>query len=854
MLSVALVLTSITLPTITTEVKGAVNSSNGTNGWTVVWSDEFNGTSVDTNNWSFEIGNGDDGWGNKELEYYTNRTDNAYVSNGSLHIVAKRENYAGYQFTSARLKTQNKQIFKYGRVESRIKFTNSMQDALWPAFWMLGNNIGDVGWPKCGELDIMEHANSNTTVGGTFHWYGANGYQYSGGSSGAYYNDNNWHTFAVEWYEDCIKWFIDDHHYYTLNTTNSYIEEAHWQHFILLNFAIGGPGSGYTGYRAVPASFTSAEMEVDYVRVYQGSDSAFLYNNQAGMGGTSSNGWTKNGSWSVFAGSGINWSDAAATMTGGQSLDNFAVDISNSGSTVNSMWTVQAKASDVSVTPNVTNRISLDITSDKAKTVWILAENNDETKFLNTTPIHLTAGTNTYTFDFTPTEDKVNVILAMGHDTDDVAAAGIAAKISVTNFKIGKVSNIPGSVAINSAVAKTSTITYTTEEGVTYAGNLNNGSYLDYFVNVTEPGEYTIDLKLAAGDAQYNAKNMIVKLNNTTVATVPVQTSSSWTTFIDHTATINFPSAGIYTLSIAADSGACNMTDFTLTKNVVTPPETDKPTETPTTPPTDGPEEVFGEVFNVIADNTINVVWGRNSSMEEKGQLYNVYVDDVLKLQGVPCNTYDITGISAGQHTIKVTSVYNGSESKGVTGTVTVTGGNVEPPTESSVKLSINGYQISATTEGYRTVYTVEDPEQKVESVGMVYGLYDITDSDLVVGSSNSTVHNYDATEIGKLDTTLGSSSSETYVMTLKLNKTAAFYNAKINSRAYAKLKDGTYVYSDIVTCTMYDLADHLHQNQLMSNYAGHYYLYNEILRVVNPSYTMKEFKWKDTIVKPGEL
>lgn len=859
-LSLAVVMTSFTLPATTTSVKAAANSSNGTNDWTIVWSDEFNGTSVDTSNWTFEIGNGDSGWGNNELEYYTNRTDNAYVSGGSLHIIAKRENYNGYKYTSARMKTQNKQIFKYGKIESRIKFTNSMQDAMWPAFWMLGNDITSVGWPSCGEIDIFEHANSNTHVGGTFHWTGQWGYQYSGGNSQSTFGDNAWHTYAVEWYEDCIKWYLDGNNYYTLNTTNSYMDEAHKQHFILLNFAIGGPNSGYTGNRAVPSSFTSAEMEVDYVRVYQGSDSAFLYNNQAGMGGTSTNGWTNNGTWSVFQGSAINWTTAEASMTGGQNLDSFAVQINNSGSNISGgMWAVQAKASDISVTPDVTNRISFNITSDKAKTVWILAENNDETKFLDTTAINLAAGTNTYTFDFTPTEDKVNLIFAMGYDSGDVAVAGSSANISVDNFKIGAVSKIPGTVSVDSYAAKTNSITFSTESGITYAGNLNNGSYLDYFVDVAEAGDYTINLKLAAGNAQYNAKNMLVKINNSTIATLPVQASSSWTTFVDHTTTVHFPSAGAYTISVAADSGACNVTDFTLTKNAVTPPVTEKPTEAQTTSPVTGePSEVFGQVIESNSQNTITVVWGRNSEMEEKGQLYNVYIDDVKKLSSVACGSYTIDSISPGEHTVKITSVYNGAESQGVTGTVNVAGTVIEETTTkpTSVKLDILGYQVSATAEGFRTIYTIDDPDKESISKGIVYGLNDVSESELVVGSTNSVVYSYEATDTGKIDTTLGSSSStsESYAMTMKFIKTAEFYNTKINVRAYAKLSDGSYVYSDTVSFSVYELADYVYQNNIMSNMSGHNYLYTDILKIVNPSYEMKDFIWKDSLAKPDFL
>ncbi|RPH74547.1 glycoside hydrolase family 16 protein, partial [bacterium] len=120
--------------------------------WSMVWSDEFDSSSINGNNWTHETGGG--GWGNNELEYYTNRTDNSYIQDGKLVIKVIKENYSGRSYTSARLKTQNKKFWKYGKVEARLKLPAGQ--GIWPAFWMLGQNINSVGWPKCGEIDIME--------------------------------------------------------------------------------------------------------------------------------------------------------------------------------------------------------------------------------------------------------------------------------------------------------------------------------------------------------------------------------------------------------------------------------------------------------------------------------------------------------------------------------------------------------------------------------------------------------------------------------------------------------------------------------------------------------------------------
>src|SRR6185436_15483099 len=134
--------------------------------WSLSWSDEFDSSAINTSNWKFETGAG--GWGNNELEYYTNRAVNATVSNGNLLIIARKESYNGSSYTSARMKTQGLQSWTYGKMEARIKLPSGK--GIWPAFWMLGENITSVGWPKCGEIDIMEHVNKDTTTEGTMHW------------------------------------------------------------------------------------------------------------------------------------------------------------------------------------------------------------------------------------------------------------------------------------------------------------------------------------------------------------------------------------------------------------------------------------------------------------------------------------------------------------------------------------------------------------------------------------------------------------------------------------------------------------------------------------------------------------
>lgn len=229
-----------------------------TAGFQLVWSDEFTGTSVNTNNWSFDLGGG--GWGNNELEYYS--SSNATVRNGFLIITAKKQPVQGYNYTSARMKTQGKKEFTYGKIEARIKLP--LAQGLWPAFWMLGANINTVSWPRCGEMDIMEHVNTDNLIYGTMHW-DTNGYAYYGGNKST--SPANFHVYSIEWDALGIRWYIDGILYHTGNTTNNIngTEEFHKPFFILLNLAVGGNWPGFT----IDETKLPAKMYVDYVRVYQ---------------------------------------------------------------------------------------------------------------------------------------------------------------------------------------------------------------------------------------------------------------------------------------------------------------------------------------------------------------------------------------------------------------------------------------------------------------------------------------------------------------------------------------------------------------------------------------------------------
>ncbi len=238
-------------------------------GWSLLWADEFtqtDGTLPNPSNWNYDIGGSD--WGNNELQYYTSRSENARIEGGQLVIEARAETYSGKSYTSARLLTKDKLSWKYGRIEARIKIP--WGQGIWPAFWALGSNIDTIGWPGCGEIDIMENIGREPSIAhGTIHGPG-----YSGGAgitgdytlSGASLADD-FHVYAIEWAENRISWFVDGQQFFTV-TPSSLPSGTSWvynqNHFLILNVAVGGYWPGYPdGSTILPQ-----RMSVDYVRVY----------------------------------------------------------------------------------------------------------------------------------------------------------------------------------------------------------------------------------------------------------------------------------------------------------------------------------------------------------------------------------------------------------------------------------------------------------------------------------------------------------------------------------------------------------------------------------------------------------
>lgn len=236
-------------------------------GYTLKWNDEFNGTSIDQNNWGYDLGAS--GWGNNELQNYTSLNANSYIANGSLVIEAIKGPNGNY--TSARMITKGKRTFQYGRIDIRAKLPKGQ--GIWPALWMLGSNIDNVGWPACGEIDIMEYLGHQTsTVHGTAHW-GAQGSTSSQSSSSRYdLTSGNFyekfHVFSIIWEANRIRWYMDDQLFHTVTTTTTN-GAANWrfnqEFFFIFNIAVGG---NWPGYPDATTQFPQ-KMFVDYVRVFQ---------------------------------------------------------------------------------------------------------------------------------------------------------------------------------------------------------------------------------------------------------------------------------------------------------------------------------------------------------------------------------------------------------------------------------------------------------------------------------------------------------------------------------------------------------------------------------------------------------
>lgn len=228
----------------------------------LVWSDEFNTDGApDASKWVYDLGRGDNGWGNNEKQNYTNSSTNVIVQGGNLKITAKKEASGGADYSSARLKSEGKYKFTYGKVEVRAKLP--IGGGTWPAIWMLGANYATNAWPACGELDIMEHVgNSQNVIHGTLHYPGHSGGTANTGSKTIANVSTEFHIYKTIWSPETVKIYVDDELIHSVPNDASLPFNKDF--FLILNVAMGGNFGGN-----IDAAFTQSSMEIDYVRVYQ---------------------------------------------------------------------------------------------------------------------------------------------------------------------------------------------------------------------------------------------------------------------------------------------------------------------------------------------------------------------------------------------------------------------------------------------------------------------------------------------------------------------------------------------------------------------------------------------------------
>jgi len=228
--------------------------------WKLVWSDEFNYTGLpDSTKWRHETGN----VRNNELELYTfRRLKNSKVENGNLLITACKENYQGANYTSARLSTDSLFNFTYGKIEARLKAPKGQ--GIWPAFWLLGQNINHVGSPQCGEIDIMEHVKNENIIHSAMHW-DKNGLISFEGTKEC--DVQEFHIYTVEWNKNRIKWYLDGKKYLDgkINAKKQNADEFRKPFYIILNLAVGGNWPG----KPDDTTVFPAVMSIDYIRLYQ---------------------------------------------------------------------------------------------------------------------------------------------------------------------------------------------------------------------------------------------------------------------------------------------------------------------------------------------------------------------------------------------------------------------------------------------------------------------------------------------------------------------------------------------------------------------------------------------------------
>lgn len=492
------------------------NTVKAADNYELVWSDEFNGNSLDTNTWNYEIGTGSWGWGNNEQQYYTDR--NIKVSNGTMKITAKREDYGGMKYTSSRITTKNKKNFKYGKIEARIKMPKFK--GVWPAFWMLGANQDSVGWPKCGEIDIVEAINDENLVYGTLHWFNDPGNNNAdSGSSVAVANRTEYHVYGVEWTADKLRWYVDGKVYRTMDVSNDSFSEVRKEYFVIFNMAIGGQWPGYD----IDETAFPATMEVDWVRAYKKVEETTTKYTGPMITVTEDAVETCSGKWGSYFGS--DWAGASGTSKStDKAVTGATMNITSIG---NSQWGVQQYLKGLHYYPGRTYNYSFTMTSDVDKRVFVkVAGDGDEQIFGEYIDLKARVPYN-FSRQVTLAEDMEGVLdlyFGMGKCDGDAAATNSAANITLSNVSFKTTTQIPdpnynnGESTTNKTTLPSEEKT-TTNNGVTTTNNglttTGNGVTTTSKVVVSRPGKVSVK-KVVRSKNNRNIKINIKKVKGVT--------------------------------------------------------------------------------------------------------------------------------------------------------------------------------------------------------------------------------------------------------------------------------------------------------------------------------------------------
>ena len=478
------------------------NTVKAADNYELVWSDEFNGNYLDTNTWNYEIGTGSWGWGNNEQQYYTDR--NIKVSNGTMKITAKREDYGGMKYTSSRITTKNKKNFKYGKIEARIKMPKFK--GVWPAFWMLGANQDSVGWPKCGEIDIVEAINDENLVYGTLHWFNDPGNNNAdSGSSVAVADRTEYHVYGVEWTADKLRWYVDGKVYRTMDVSNDSFSEVRKEYFVIFNMAIGGQWPGYD----IDETAFPATMEVDWVRAYKKVEETTTKYTGPMITVTEDAVETCSGKWGSYFGSG--WAGASGTSKStDKAVTGATMNITSIG---NSQWGVQQYLKGLHYYPGRTYNYSFTMTSDVDKRVFVkVAGDGDEQIFGEY--IDLKAGV-PYNFSRQVTlakdmEGVLDLYFGMGKCDGDAAATNSAANITLSNVSFKTTTQIPDP-NYNNGESTTNKTTLPSEEKTT----TNNGvTTTNNEVTTTGNGVTTTSKVVVSRLGKVSVKKVVRSKNN----------------------------------------------------------------------------------------------------------------------------------------------------------------------------------------------------------------------------------------------------------------------------------------------------------------------------------------------------